>query len=209
MPQVTLKTMTGSEAGSIDLADSVFAAEPNEVVVREMLNAFMANQRQGTHSTKTRGMVSGGGRKPWKQKGTGRARQGSIRSAQWRGGAIIFGPQPRDYREKTNKKKRRLAFRSVLSARATDGALHVVDSLDFTQEPKTRRVVDFLGKLGIDGQRVLIVTKESNASLLRSARNLPYVDVAVANAISIYDLLIADAVVMTKDAAEFVQETFQ
>jgi large subunit ribosomal protein L4 len=197
--------MTGAEAGSLNLSDDVFAADQNVIVVREVYNAFRANQRQGNHATKTRGLVSGGGKKPWKQKGTGRARQGSTRAPQWRHGAIIFGPQPRDYREKVNRRKRRIAFRAVLTSRLAEGSLHVVESADFSAEPKTRRVVAFLDALGATG-RVLIVTKDKNEMLMRASRNLPHVDVAVSNALSIYDLLVADTLVVTREAAEAIQE---
>ncbi len=206
MPTVELKNINGDKVEDMSLADAVFAAPQNEVVTREVLNAFLANQRQGTAKTKTRGEVSGGGRKPWKQKGTGRARQGSNRAPQWRGGAVIFGPVPRDYREKTNKKKRRAAFRAVLSSRVETGQLIVVDKLDFTSEPKTRRFVETLDKLGAEG-RVLLVVAEPNDSLLRVAANVPYARVEVAGSISIYDLLTADSIVATREAIALLETT--
>lgn len=205
MPSVPVKDMSGSDVGEITLAESVFAAEANPVVVREVYNAYMANQRQGTHATKGWNDVSGGGSKPWKQKGTGRARTGSIRAPQWRGGAIIHGPQPRSYRQATPAKKRRLATRSVLSSRCAEGAIRIVDSLDVSNEPKTRRVAALLEALGATGS-VLIVTEDKNELLLRAARNLPYVMVQVAGSLSIYELLLSDTVVMTRAAAELLQE---
>jgi len=208
MPSVTLKKMDGSDAGSLDLAEAVFGAPRNEVVVREALNGFLANQRQGTHATKTRGLVRGGGKKPWKQKGTGRARAGSIRSPLWKGGGTTFGPQPRDYREKVNRRKRRAALRTVLSARAEEGRILAVDAIDLGPEPKTRSVAKFVDGLEADG-RVLIVTKGVNELLLRCARNIPHVDVVEASSLCFYDVLVADTVILTKDAIEYLQEAAQ
>jgi len=209
MPSLTLKKFDGSDAGSIELADSIFAAPQNEIVVREALNAFRTNQRQGTHSTKTRHFTRGGGRKPWKQKGTGRARQGSIRAVQWVGGAIAHGPLPKDYYEKLNKKKRRQAINSVLSARNAEGNLHVVESIELGDKPKTKNMVAFLEKFEADACRALIVTDEPHDVLLLSARNIPFVDVIVANEINVYSLLVADKVIFTKAAVEKLQEAAQ
>jgi len=206
MPTVELKNINGEKVEDFSLADAVFGAPQNEVVTREVLNAFLANQRQGTAKTKTRGEVRGGGRKPWKQKGTGRARQGSIRAPQWRGGAVIFGPTPRDYREKVNRKKRRAAFRAVLSSRVEEGQLIIVDGLDFSADPKTRRFVEALDKLGADG-RVLILVTERYEPLLRVAANVPYARVEMAGSVSIYDLLTADSIVATRDAIAALEST--
>jgi large subunit ribosomal protein L4 len=206
MPTIELKNTNGDTVEQLKLDDAVFAAPQNAVVTREVVNAFLANQRQGTHKTKTRGEVSGGGRKPWKQKGTGRARQGSTRAPQWRGGAIIFGPVPRDYREKVNKKKRRAAFRTVLSSRVETGQLIVVDALDFASEPKTSRFVATLDKLGAEG-RVLVVVSQVDEALLRVARNVPYARVELAGSLSIYDLLTADTIVATRDAVAELEST--
>lgn len=203
MATISIRSTSGSEAGQLELHDGVFGAPQNGVVVREALNAFMANQRQGTHATKTRAFVSGGGKKPYKQKGTGNARQGSTRAAQWRHGAIIFGPQPRDYREKLNKRKRQIAFRSVLSARLAEGKLMVVENLELAA-PKTKSVVEMIDKLGISG-KVLFVTLERNDQFLRAARNIPYVLVSVVCNLNVYDLLLADCVVFTREAIEAVQ----
>ena len=207
MPSIAIKNRSGSDVGSIDLSGSVFAAEKNPVVVREVYNAHMAARRQGTHKTKGWAEVSGGGKKPFKQKGTGRARQGSTRAPQWRGGAVIHGVTPRDYRQKVNRKKRRIAFQSVLTSRVEEGRFIVVDSLDFSAEPKTRKVVEFLDALGAEG-RVLIVSKGVDEMLLRAAGNIPYVAIEVAGALSIYDLLVADTIVISREAAEALQENF-
>lgn len=203
MPSVAIKTVTGKDAGTMDLHEAVFSVPKNEVLVREVYNAFMANQRQGTHSTKTRGMVSGGGRKPWRQKGTGRARQGSIRSPQWRGGAIIFGPSPRDYREKVNRRKRRAALCSVLTARLEEGNIIVMDEPNFSV-PRTKDAMALLDAVGADG-KTLILTSEVNENLVIAMRNIPWVRVEVANCLNIYDLLVADTIIATRAALETVQ----
>lgn len=210
MPTVAVKNQSGGDAGTLELSADVFDAKQNAVLVREVYNAYMANQRQGTHSTKTRGMVSGGGKKPWKQKHTGRARQGSIRAPQWRGGAIIFGPSPRDYREKVNRKKRQGAFRALLSAKLAAGEVVVVDAIDFGAEAKTAKAVAFLKALGAR-RKTLVVTKEKNLSLLRAIGNLSAsktmpARAEVVDAVSIFDLLTADTLVITQDALASLQE---
>jgi len=206
MANVQIKGIDGSAKGSLALAEDVFDAPQNEVLVREVYNAWHQNQRQGTHSTKTRGFVSGGGRKPYAQKGTGNARQGSTRSPQFRHGAIVFGPLPRDYREHTPHKKRRAATRAVLSARASDGHIHLVDSFEM-DKPSTKAVLKALDKIGAQG-RVLILTSGVNENLVRSTRNLIHVRTNVANSLDLYELLVADSVVMTKEAAEEIAATF-
>ena len=210
MPTVTIKNQSGTDAGSLTLSPAVFAAEKNAVLVREVYNAAMANRRQGTHSTKTRGMVSGGGKKPWKQKHTGRARQGSIRSPQWRGGAIVFGPSPRSYREKVNRKKRQGAYRALLTSKLEAGEIIVVDGFSFSATPKTKDAVALLAALGVKG-KTLIVTREKDENLLRAAGNLrssatnPTI-VEVVDSVSIIDLLVANTVVITREALEALQE---
>lgn len=209
MATVSIKTQTGGDGESLELDSTVFEAEQNAVLVREVYNAYMANQRQGTHATKTRGQVSGGGKKPWKQKHTGRARQGSIRAPQWRGGAIIFGPSPRSYREKVNRKKRAGAYRALLSAKLAAGEIMVVDSIELA-EPKTKKVVELRDALGCTG-RTLIVTAEKNEALVKAAANLEGSSAAptkvqVVSAVSIFDLLVAQTVVLTKDALNALQE---
>lgn len=200
MATVSIKGIDGSAKGQFALAADVYEAPQNQVLVREVLNAYNQNQRQGTHSTKTRAHVSGGGKKPYAQKHTGNARQGSIRSPQFRHGAIIFGPLPRDYREKINRRKRRAALRAVLSARVAEGNLVVVDSLDFAK-PNTKTVLATLDKLGGKG-RVLVVTKGVNENLVLATRNVVGVEAAVSNAISVNDLLLADTVILTAEAAD-------
>lgn len=202
---ITLKRIDGTDAGSFELPSSVFEAPLNEVLVREALNAFLGNQRQGTHSTKTRGFVSGGGKKPWKQKGTGRARAGSSRSPLWRGGATLFGPLPKSYRSKFNAKKRKAALRAVLSARREENALIVVESLDLAADSKTKNVVAFVDRLEAAG-RVLIVTEGVNDTLLRCARNVPWIAVRPVCELNFYDVLVADSVVFTRAAVEALQE---
>lgn len=209
MPSIAIRNISGEEVGNVELNDAVFAAPQNAVLVREAVNGHMANRRQGTASAKTRGQVSGGGKKPWKQKGTGRARAGSSRSPLWRGGAIIFGPHPRDYSVKINRKKNRGALRAVLSSRLEGNGLIVVDQIDLASEPKTRRVAGIIEALGIQEGRVLFVTESVNEPLVRAARNLPYADVAVAGSISVYDLLVNEHIIATRAAVEQLQEMFQ
>ncbi len=210
MPEATLKNLSGKDAGSVSLAQAVFGAEPNAVVVREAYNAYMTNQRQGTHSTKTRHFVSGGGKKPWKQKGTGRARQGSIRATQWRGGATVFGPLPKDYREKVNRKKRQIAFRSLLSSLHSRGAIVFVETLEVADGTKTKEIVALRGKLGVTG-KVLFVTADVAPNLFRAAKNLQSsatdpTRVEVAGAVSVFDLLTCDTLILSKDALAALEE---
>lgn len=206
MTSMTVINMQGSPTGSIELRDDVFAVEPNVNCVRQALLAYEANQRQGTHSTKTRGMVSGGGRKPWRQKGTGRARQGSIRAPQWRGGAIIFGPQPRDYNQKVNKKVKRAALASALSDLARQNRIKILDSLTL-DEIKTKKFLAILESIGVANEkRVLVLTADSDEKVLRSARNLPNVLVIPVNNVNIYCLLTCDVLVTTSEAIKRLEE---
>lgn len=205
MPTLAVKKTDGSDAGQIELSSDVFAVEKNPIVVREAVNAYLSNQRQGTHMTKNRALVRGGGKKPWKQKGTGRARAGSNRSPIWVGGGTIFGPQPRSYNEKVNTQKKRIAFRSVLTSRVEEENLIIVDAIDFSAEPKTRKVVEFLEKVGASG-RILIVTAQNNDFVLRAANNLPFANVTTADSVNIHDLLLADTVIIEKAAVELIQE---
>jgi large subunit ribosomal protein L4 len=206
MATLTIINRKGEPTGALEVRDEVFAAEPNVDCVRQALLAYEANQRQGTHSTKTRGMVSGGGRKPWRQKGTGRARQGSIRAAQWRGGSIIFGPQPRDYNQKLNRKVKRAALYSALSDLRSQDRIKVVDSLTLDQV-KTKSFVEILDALNVAGlKRVLVVTAQPDEKILLSARNLPNVLVVPANNINIYCLLTCDALVTTPEAVRYLEE---
>jgi large subunit ribosomal protein L4 len=203
---MTIINVKGENTGSIELSDAVFNVEPNIHCVRQALLAYEANQRQGTHSTKTRGMVSGGGRKPWRQKGTGRARQGSIRAPQWRGGAIIFGPQPRDYSQKVNKKVKRAALASALSDLRRQDRIKVVNGLAL-DEIKTKKFVELLKGIGVvNEKRVLVVTPQPDDTILRSARNLPNVLVIPVNNVNIYCLLTCDALVTTPEAIKRLEE---
>ena len=204
MATAPLIDQTGATTGTVDLPAEVFDAIPNTVVMHQALVRQLANARQGTHDTKNRTEVRGGGRKPYKQKGTGRARQGSIRAPQYRGGGVVFGPTPRSYRQEMPRKQRRLALRSALAVKAREGRLHVLDS--FTLEtPRTRAVVDLLK--GIDaGRRVLVVLGSHNEVLERSARNLPEVRVLLAANLNVRDLIDGETVLMTRDAVDHVTE---
>ncbi|MBO8126523.1 MAG: 50S ribosomal protein L4 [Firmicutes bacterium] len=206
MPTVDVYNVEGERVGELELKDSVFGIEPNEPVMHLAVTAYLANQRQGTHSTKTRAEVAGGGRKPWRQKGTGRARQGSIRSPQWKGGGIVFGPKPRSYRKALPKKVKRLAIKSALSAKVKSGELIVVDQLNFA-EPKTKEMVKILEKLDI-GKTALFVTRDPDRNVYLSGRNIPGLSVSPADGINAYDLLAHEKVVMTKDAVARVEEVF-
>ncbi len=206
MANLKIRTSEGSEAGVLELKDSVFGVEPSETDVRSALNQYLANQRRGTHSTKTRGMVSGGGRKPWKQKGTGRARQGSIRAPQWRGGAIIFGPSPRDYSYHVNRRVRQNALKSALSELVRGGRVLPVENFGL-QEPKTKKVAGVLRALGVNGS-VLLLTDPAERDLLRSARNLANVDCVSVESPNIYDLLTHDYLVATPGTLKRLEGRF-
>lgn len=206
MATLTIRDAQGADAGTLEVSDSIFGVEPNKHAVRQALLAYEANQRQGTHSTKTRAFVSGGGRKPWKQKGTGRARQGSIRSPQWRGGAIIFGPQPRDYRQKVNKKVRRLALNSVLSDLRSENKITVLKGFDLEQ-PKTKDFVSLLDRVGVaQAQRILVLLEGADEALRKSARNLPSVLVSSIQSINVYDLLTCDHLITTPESLKALEQ---
>ena len=208
MATLAVKDFQGADAGTIDVADAVFAVEPNKNAVRQSLIAYEANQRRGTHSTKTRGFVSGGGRKPFRQKGTGRARQGSSRSAQMRGGAVIFGPSPRDYDQKVNKKVRRLALLSVLSDLRNSNRITVLKSIDLSV-PKTKDFSGLLDRVGAaDATRVLVLLPGKDSNVLLSARNLPNVLVSPVQNVNIFDLLTCDYLVTTTDGIKQLEELF-
>lgn len=204
MPKVALYNVQGSQVGEIELNDAVFGIEPNESVVHEAVVMQMASWRQGTHCTKSRGEVRGGGRKPWKQKGTGRARVGTIRSPLWRGGAIVFGPKPRSYSYSIPKKKRRLALKSVLSSKVLDNDIIVLDSLNF-DAPKTKEMVKVLEALNVD-KKALIVTAELDENVAKSARNIKGMTPVAANSMNVYDLLNHNKLIITKDAIAKVEE---
>ena len=196
--KLRLSDIAGKSLGHIDVLDDLFDAPANAALVHQVVVAQHANARQGTASTKTRGEISGGGRKPWRQKGTGRARQGSIRSPQWRGGGIVFGPSPRSYTQRTPKRMRRAALKASLSARARDGSLVVVDNLTFP-EAKTKHLVAALASLNVDGS-VLLVADGAEQEVLRSARNVPKLKMMPAFQLNTVDLLKYRKVVMTVEA---------
>lgn len=204
MPKVTLYNQTGSQVGEIELNDSVFGIEPNNHVMTEAVIALRASARQGTHKTKNRSEVRGGGRKPWRQKGTGRARQGSIRAPQWRGGGTVFGPVPRSYAYKLPKKVRRLAIKSALSSKVIENSLVVLEDLKF-EAPKTKDFVAVLKNLSVDS-KALVVTSAENENAFLSGRNIPGVKVVAANEFNVIDVLGHDTLIMTKDAVEKVEE---
>jgi large subunit ribosomal protein L4 len=204
MPKVALYNQNGATVGEIELNDSVFGIEPNKHVLFEAVIMQRASLRQGTHKTKNRAEVSGGGRKPWRQKGTGRARQGSIRSPQWRGGGTVFGPVPRSYSYKLPKKVRRLAIKSALSSKVLENNIVVLDSL-VLEAPKTKEMVKILNNLSVD-RKALIVTADVNENITLSARNIPGVTVVTANGINVLDVLNHDKLVITKAAVEKVEE---
>jgi large subunit ribosomal protein L4 len=203
MPKVTVYNMQGDQVGELDLHDDVFAAKVNQALLHEAVTVYQASLRQGTHSTKTRSMVSGGGKKPWRQKGTGRARVGSIRSPIWRGGGIIFGPQPRKYGVKMVKKARRLALKSALSDKVNQGNMIVLDELNMS-EPKTKEMIKMLN--AINAQNALVVVDAPNENVEKSARNIPGVQPVQATGINVYNILAHDKLVMTKKAVAKVEE---
>jgi large subunit ribosomal protein L4 len=204
MPKVALFKQDGTQAGDIELNDSIFGIEPNKSVLFDAVIMQQASQRQGTHDVKNRSEVAGGGRKPWKQKGTGRARQGSIRSPQWVGGGTVFGPTPRSYSYKLPKKVRRLAIKSALSSKVLDNDLIVLEALAF-DAPKTKEMKQVLTNLSAD-RKALVVTADYNDAVALSARNIPGVTVVTANGVSVLDVLNHDKLLMTKDAVEKVGE---
>jgi len=204
MPKVALYNQTGSKVGDVELNDSVFGIEPNNHVMFEAVVMQRASLRQGTHKTKIRSEVAGGGRKPWRQKGTGRARQGSIRSPQWRGGGTVFGPVPRSYSYKLPKKVRRLAIKSALSSKVVAEEILVLESLSF-DAPKTKEFTSVLKGLSVD-KKALVVTAGLDENVALSARNIPGITVVSAEGINVLDVLNHDKLIMTKAAVEKVEE---
>ena len=206
MAKVDIYNMEGAVVGSIELSDAIFGIEPNANVMHLTVLNQLANRRQGTHSTKTRGEVRGGGRKPYRQKGTGRARQGSIRSAQWIKGGIIFGPKPRDYSYTIPKKVRRLAMKSALSSKLIDNNLIILDTMNF-DEIKTKAMTKVLSNLNVQ-KSVLLVMEEKNGIVEKSARNITGVKTALVNTINVFDLLKFEKLIVTKAAVEKIQEVY-
>lgn len=200
MPKVTLYTQDGTASGDVQLNEEVFGIEPNEHVLHEAVLMQRASQRQGTHAVKNRGQVRGGGKKPWRQKGTGRARHGSIRSPIWVGGGVVFGPTPRSYKYQLPKKVRRLAIKSALSTKVQEENVVVLEDIQFDQ-PKTKEVVNLLKALNVD-EKALFVVAETDENLLRSANNLQHVKVITVEQLNVLDVLSHDKLILTKDAAE-------
>ncbi len=206
MPKVDVYDIKGKKVSDIELAENVFGIEPNENIVHAVLVNYLANQRQGAQSTKTRAEVRGGGRKPWRQKGTGRARQGSIRAPQWIKGGIALGPKPRSYKYTVNKKERRLAIKSVLSSKVLEKQLTVVDKLEL-KEIKTKSMVNALAALKVEG-KTLIVVPEVNKNVLMSARNIEGVKTITANNINVFDLLKYNNLILSVDTVKKLEEVY-
>ena len=206
MPKVNVYDMAGKVVSEMELSEAVFGIEPNPVVVHQVVVNYLANQRQGTQSTLTRTEVSGGGKKPWRQKGTGHARQGSIRATQWRKGGIALGPKPRDYSYSLNKKVRRLAIKSVFSDKVATSDLIVVDNIS-VDSYKTKVIVEMLKALGVE-KKALIVMPEHNDKLIKSAANIPGVKTALVNTINVYDIVNCDKFIVAKDAIAKIEEVY-
>ena len=206
MPSIAVLNMQGQEVGQQELSEAVFGIEPNVSVMNDMVKNYLANQRQGTQSALTRSEVSGGGKKPWRQKGTGRARQGSTRAPQWTHGGIVFAPKPRDYSYVLNKKVKRLALKSVLSAKVAEGQMVVIDSIKM-DAIKTADFRKFLTAVGVDG-KAMVVTPAVDQTIVKSARNIPGVVTTPASILSVYDILNAKYLVVDKDALAKIEEVY-
>jgi large subunit ribosomal protein L4 len=205
MANVSVFDMQGKEVGKMDLADSVFGVEVNEHLLHLAVVAQLANKRQGTQKALTRSEVSGGGRKPWRQKGTGHARQGSIRAPQWKGGGVVFAPTPRDYTTTMNKKEKRAALKSALTSKVQDSNLIVVDELKF-DEIKTKNFANVMNNLKVE--KGLVVIADNDANVVMSAKNMADVNTALVNTINVYDIMKAKTVVLTKDAVAKIEEVY-
>ena len=205
MATVSVLNTDGKEVEKLELSDKIFGVEINEAIVHKAVVTTLANRRQGTQSALTRSEVSGGGRKPWRQKGTGHARQGSIRAPQWTGGGVVFAPKPREYSQKINKKEARLALFSALTAKVNDDKLIVLDSLSM-DEPKTKEFAKILEN--IKASKALVITDEDSKNVILSAKNIPDVKTEARNEINVYDILKYDSLVMTKDAVKALEEVY-
>ncbi len=205
MATVAVYNIEGKEVDKLELNDNVFGVEINEHLVHQAVVSQLANSRQGTQSTKTRSEVSGGGRKPWRQKGTGHARQGSTRAPQWTGGGVVFAPKPRDYSKKMNKREKQIAMKSALTSKVQDSKLIVVDEIKL-DEIKTSRFVKILDNL--KAPKALVVTKDKDEKIILSARNIPTVKTTMTNSINVYDILKYDSLVITKDAVAAIEEVY-
>lgn len=206
MPKIDVIDMKGKKVSDLELADSIFGIEPNEAIVHSVLVNYLANQRQGTQSTKTRAEVRGGGKKPWRQKGTGRARQGSIRAPQWIKGGIALGPKPRSYKYRVNKKERRLAIKSILSSKVLEKELTVVDKLE-VKEIKTKNMVKALADMKVEG-KTLIILPEKNQNVYMSARNIEGVKTILLNNINVFDLLKYTNLILPVDTVKKIEEVY-
>ena len=206
MPKIDVYNIEGKKVSDVELNDEIFGIEPNEAIVHSVLVNYLANQRQGTQNTKTRSEVSGGGRKPWRQKGTGRARQGSIRAPQWIKGGIALGPKPRSYKYRVNKKERRLAIKSMLSSKVLENELVVLDKLSF-KEIKTKNMVNALSNLKVS-EKVLILLPEKDENVQKSARNIEGVKTSLVNTINVYDLLKYSKLIITLDTVKKLEEVY-
>jgi len=206
MPKALVYNMAGEQVGEIQLSEAIFGIEPNEYVLHAAVKNYLANQRQGTQSALTRGEVSGGGRKPWRQKGTGRARAGSIRAPHWTHGGVAFAPKPRDYSYALNKKEKRLALKSALSSKAADGDIIVIDELKM-DEIKTKTFKNFLDKINVDG-KALVITREVDEKIIKSARNIPGVATTIATILSPYEILNCRKLVVDKAALAKIEEVY-
>ena len=206
MLKTNVYDMSGKLVGEIELSEAVFGITPNQSVVHDVVKNHLANKRQGTQSALTRAEVSGGGRKPWRQKGTGRARQGSTRAPQWTHGGIVFAPKPRDYSYTLNKKTRRLALKSALSAKAVEANIVVIDEIKMAS-PKTKEFAAFLNAVGVNG-KALVVTAEANANVIKSGRNIPGCEITFANLLNVYDIVNATKLVVDKAALAKIEEVF-
>ena len=204
MPKVALLNQSGQNVGEVNLEDTVFGITPNQQALYDVVKAIRANKRQGTHKAKTRSEVRGGGRKPWRQKGTGRARQGSTRSPQWVGGGVVFGPTPRDYTLKVNRKVRQLALKSALSQKVQDDNMIVLDSFNI-DSPKTKTMVEILSNLKIES-KVLIILPEGDTNVELSARNIPKTVVSTVSQASVYDIMNSSVIITTQDAVKNYEE---
>ena len=205
MAKVSVYNMEGAQVGEIELNDSVFGVEVNEHLVKMAVTNQLANMRQGTQKAKTRSEVSGGGKKPWRQKGTGHARQGSIRAPQWKGGGVVFAPVPREYSFKLNKKEKRAALKSALSSKVADQKFIVLDQL-VMDEIKTKKFAQIMANLKLD--KALVVLADNDANVVKSAKNIPTVKTALTNTINVFDILKYDTVVATKAAVEKIEEVY-
>ena len=205
MPSVALYNIAGQEIGTVKLSDEIFAQEVNQAALHTVVRAYLANQRQGTQSALTRAEVSGGGIKPWRQKGTGRARQGSTRSPQWRHGGVVFAPKPRDYRVSVNKKVKRLAMKSALSSKVNDGSLIVFDALELAA-PKTKEMIKVLDAVKVN--KALVVLPEKNETVERATGNIPNVKATLVGTLNVYEILQYDTLILTKDSLAKIEQVY-